>query len=71
MEVLNDVLAQVRSSRIGRGERQKRKDAWEAAAPCEQHPGILNSCHAEELSASALKIGQALDANNLLDHTVG
>ena len=54
MEVLNDVLAPARSSRIGRGERQKRKDAWEAAAPCERHPGILNSCHAEELSASAL-----------------
>src|SRR5262245_50261034 len=53
MEVLNDVLApaRLRRSRVGVSPK-KTKDAWKAAAPCERHPGILNFCDSEELSAS-------------------
>lgn len=55
MEVLNDVLAQARLSRIGRGEPQKMKGCLGGRCSlraASRHP--LNSCNAEELSASCV-----------------
>ena len=55
MEVLNDVLAQARLSRIGRGGPQKMKGCLGGRCTlraASRHP--LNSCTAEELSASAV-----------------
>lgn len=55
MEVLNDVLAQARLSRIGRGEPQKMKGCLGGRCTlraASRHP--LNSRNAEELSASGV-----------------